>query len=306
MSLSNLLTIGNRKPSDRRRPRVFRPALYPTLEGLEQRTVLSAAAASAVMAAPVAMQSPLQITGAHITQLVATSANTLTATVDLTGNLITKAGVTPFTLPNLTVPITLTSLGQSSDGCPILHLALEIPDLNLLGLHLQLDNCNNGPVTVDVTAIPSGQDGGGLLGDVLCGVSNLLGTTDGLLNLNLTSPVSGFTGTAADALSQAFNTVLGSLAAGGGGGSMGGGGDQAPAGTCELVNLHLGEIDLNVLGLRVQTSEICLLAYADPNGGLLGDLLCSLNNLLNNNGNNAHAAQVLLRNLSRLNILQLA
>jgi len=298
MNLSNLLINGSRKPSDRRRPRVFRPALYPSVEGLEQRTVLSAA--SAVMAAPAATQSPLEITNATVTNLAVTGANTLTATASLAGNLITKAGTTPFTLPNLTVPITLTSVGKTADGCPILHLSLQIPDLNLLGLHLQLDNCNNGPVTVDITAIPSAKTGGGLLGDLLCGVSNLLNGTGGLLNLG------GQTGAVTGALTQALNGVIGSLAAGGGGGGGTTGGDQAPAGTCELVNLHLGAIHLDVLGLDVQTSQICLLAYADPNGGLLGSLLCSLDNLLNNNGNNAHASQVLVRNIDRLNLLQLA
>src|SRR3954470_1571043 len=132
MNFSNLLINGSRKPSDRRRPRVFRPALYPSVEGLEQRTVLSAA--SAVMAAPMVMQSPLQITNAAVTNLAVTGANTLTATVNLAGNLITKAGATHFTLPNLTVPITLAPGGTTADGCPILHLSLQIPDLNLLGL----------------------------------------------------------------------------------------------------------------------------------------------------------------------------
>ena len=69
---------------------------------------------------------------------------------------------------------------------------MQIPDLNVLGLHVRLDNCNNGPVTVDITAIPSTQPGGGLLGDLLCGVDNLLTGTGGLLNLGgLTEPVTG-------------------------------------------------------------------------------------------------------------------
>jgi hypothetical protein len=55
--------------------------------------------------------------------------------------------------------------------CEILSLSLGPLDLNLLGLRVELDDCANGPVTLDITAIP----GGGLLGDLLCGVSNLLG-----------------------------------------------------------------------------------------------------------------------------------
>ena len=54
--------------------------------------------------------------------------------------------------------------------CSVLSLSLGPLDLNLLGLRVQLTNCAGGPVTVDITAIP----GGGLLGDLLCGLSNLL------------------------------------------------------------------------------------------------------------------------------------
>lgn len=46
---------------------------------------------------------------------------------------------------------------------PRLSLALGPLDLNLLGLRVELDDCDGGPVTVDITAIP-----GGLLGDLLC------------------------------------------------------------------------------------------------------------------------------------------
>jgi len=64
----------------------------------------------------------------------------------------------------------------------ILHLALGPVDLNLLGLEVHLDNCNNGPVTVDITA----QSGPGkLLGNLLGGLSHLLdgnAATQGLLN----------------------------------------------------------------------------------------------------------------------------
>jgi len=53
----------------------------------------------------------------------------------------------------------------------ILHLALGPVDLNLLGLRVGLDNCHNGPVTVDITAQPGP---GNLLGNLLGGVAHLL------------------------------------------------------------------------------------------------------------------------------------
>jgi len=54
-----------------------------------------------------------------------------------------------------------------------------------------------------------------------------------------------------------------------------------PPGVCPVLDLRLGPINLDLLGLVVQTSPICLQITATPGGGLLGDLLCSLGNLLN-------------------------
>jgi len=57
-----------------------------------------------------------------------------------------------------------------SATCNVLSLAIGPLDLNLLGLRVELDDCDNGPVTVDITADPAG----GLLGGLLCAVANLL------------------------------------------------------------------------------------------------------------------------------------
>jgi len=48
------------------------------------------------------------------------------------------------------------------------------------------------------------------------------------------------------------------------------------AGTVPVLNLHVGALDLNLLGLGVQTSDICLDITATPGSGLLGDLLGGL------------------------------
>ncbi|ULE33781.1 hypothetical protein [Mycobacterium sp. IDR2000157661] len=47
-------------------------------------------------------------------------------------------------------------------------------------------------------------------------------------------------------------------------------------GTCEVLSLILGPLDLQLLGLRVQLNQVELLITAIPGGGLLGDLLCAL------------------------------
>jgi|SoiMethySBSTD1v2_1073268.scaffolds.fasta_scaffold1090357_2 hypothetical protein len=54
-------------------------------------------------------------------------------------------------------------------ACPVLTLTLGPLDLNLLGLRVQLNQLN-----LRITAIPSTLPGGGLLGDLLCGIANLL------------------------------------------------------------------------------------------------------------------------------------
>jgi len=58
--------------------------------------------------------------------------------------------------------------------------------------------------------------------------------------------------------------------------------------SCQVLNLTLQPISLNLLGLNVRTSLINVRIDATPSrfpgGGLLGDLLCSITNLLNPGG----------------------
>lgn len=58
----------------------------------------------------------------------------------------------------------------------------------------------------------------------------------------------------------------------------------AIAAACPILHLVIGPIDLNVLGLVVTTNQIVLDITAVPGAGnLLGNLLCDVANLLNNN-----------------------
>ena len=56
--------------------------------------------------------------------------------------------------------------------------------------------------------------------------------------------------------------------------------NQPPGLACPILDLTLGPIELNLLGLVVETSPICLQITAVP-GALLGDLLCNIGTLLN-------------------------
>jgi hypothetical protein len=66
------------------------------------------------------------------------------------------------------------------------------------------------------------------------------------------------------------------------------------AGSCQILNLVLGPLDLNLLGLTIHLNQVVLNITAVPGAGnLLGNLLCAVANLLNGGG----ALQTLLNNL---------
>lgn len=102
------------------------------------------------------------------------------------GTLTGKAGQRTVNRNNVAIPVKIGSAaaGGAKDAavCPILHLVLGPLNLNLLGLHVHLNQ-----VVLDITAV-SGN--GNLLGNLLCSVSNLLNTgglplsqVTGLLNI---------------------------------------------------------------------------------------------------------------------------
>jgi hypothetical protein len=49
-------------------------------------------------------------------------------------------------------------------------------------------------------------------------------------------------------------------------------------GPCQVLDLVLGPLHLDLLGLIVDLNQVHLQITADPNGGLLGSLLCSVTN----------------------------
>jgi hypothetical protein len=56
----------------------------------------------------------------------------------------------------------------------------------------------------------------------------------------------------------------------------------ASTATCEILNLVLGPLDLNLLGLQVHLNQVVLNITAVPGAGnLLGNLLCAIAGLLN-------------------------
>jgi len=160
----------------------------------------------------------------------------------------------------------------------ILNLHIEDIHLNLLGLHV-----DTSPICLDVTA----HGGEGLLGDLLSGLGNGLNLGDtldlgGILD-KLGNDATAFLGGVDSLLDQVFSQPLDVT------GLLGGhqGGDA-----CNILNLELGPIDLNLLGLEVALTNcddpqapITVDVTAQQGEGLLGDLLCGLTGGLNVGGN---------------------
>ncbi|MDF2093662.1 hypothetical protein P0Y31_15020 [Knoellia sp. 3-2P3] len=56
-------------------------------------------------------------------------------------------------------------------------------------------------------------------------------------------------------------------------------------GTCDILNLDLGPLDLNLLGLQIDLAPVVLdITTAQGAGNLLGNLVCAVAGLLDGNG----------------------
>jgi len=75
----------------------------------------------------------------------------------------------------------------------------------------------------------------------------------------------------------------------------------AASGTCAILHLTLGPIDLNLLGLVVHTNQIVLNIDAQSGpGNLLGNLLCTVAHLLDGNASGNAVANLLNKVLGQL------
>jgi hypothetical protein len=142
---------------------------------------------------------------------------------------------------------------QANRTCPVLFLSIQKLSLVLLGLHVDLDK-----VVLTITA----NSNGGVLGSLFCSIARskvkLLQST-GVLN-----KVAAQSGLASTGLNFAVPVAGTKTAA------------AAQAATCQVLDLVLGPVNLNLLGLMVNLNQIHLSITADPTGGVLGSLFCSL------------------------------
>ncbi len=261
MYLLNLFSTQGLLPSRKasaRRPRV-KPArdrcFRPCMEEFEGRWVPAAPVFSAAQVAHAAADpSNITITGVNLTNLQVVN-GILQATGTVTGTL---AGA-PFTTG---ATLALTPVTNSATTCAVLSLDLQPIHISLLGLHV-----DTSAICLDVTAT----EGGGLLGNLLCSISN-----GGLGGLGIpTIPLGSTLTTLEGDLTSLLNGVLNSTPA------APGQGNTVCTGQCEVLDLTLGPLNLSLLGVNVSLDncnngavEVCISATA--NQGLLGSLLCSL------------------------------
>ena len=106
------------------------------------------------------------------------------------GTLKGKLGGKQVRRGNVKMPVDTTKLGDTNTAtaaqgqtCTVLHLVLGPVNLNLLGLHVTLGGGAqaNQPIVLDITAVR----GEGLLGDLLCGLTDSLGGQLGQISQQL-------------------------------------------------------------------------------------------------------------------------
>ncbi len=206
-----------------------------------------------------------------------------------------------------------TIVGDTSGKgkCAILNLDLGPLDLDLLGLTVDLSE-----VELDIAAV---RGPGKLLGNLLCQLTRLLDSPADIINRQLTRinsiigtglenvavtgvlPEGGtFTGfLTLDSLAVdndgnlVISALLNGIATGNGltttvlnqtfttTGTLDGSNSSGKGKKCEILTLDLGPINLDLLGLQVDLSEVMLdLGATTGSGKLLGNLLCGLTRAL--------------------------
>ena len=158
-------------------------------------------------------------------------------------------------------------LAAATTICPVLTLDLQQLDLNLLGLQVHADR-----IFLTIKA----DSEGGLLGNLLCGLSKSGKLTTQAAQLNWAVRKSGLA-----VAGTGFTVSVAPV------GTSDSGGTSAispyaatsaivPLTLCPVLELTLGPLDANLLGLIVHLDQVHLTITADSEGGILGSLFCSV------------------------------
>jgi hypothetical protein len=178
-----------------------------------------------------------------------------------TGRYIPATGATTSSRQQFKASVAVRGrrLAAAQSICPVLELTIQQLDLNLLGALVHLDK-----VHLLITA----DSEGGLLGDLLCKLSKQGKLTSKTNQLTWAAKKSG--------LATNGTGVVVALQSAGSGGAGSTPKAVRPFDICPVLDLTLGPVDLNLLGLVVHLDTVHLTINADSEGGVLGSLLCSL------------------------------
>ena len=136
--------------------------------------------------------------------------------------------------------------------CPVLTLQIDQISLDLLGLHVDVSKL--------ILTVTANKDGGAL-GKLFCSLSQAQLTTNATASKLTSAAHSGGLATKG----VGFGVPTRSL-------------QSIGPGPCSIVDLLLGPLHLDLLGLVVDLNQVHLQITAAPDGGILGSLLCSLTN----------------------------
>jgi hypothetical protein len=154
------------------------------------------------------------------------------------------------------LPTTVTKkvrLSVAKKGsCKVLTLVLDQLDLTLLGLNVHLDK-----VDLRVT----GQGRGGVLGSLFCSLANARVKAS---RAKAASRVNSELRRSGTLRPLGVTVPVTAVAA------------QVP--TCEVLDLVVGPLNVDLLGLIVDLKRVHLTITATPGGGILGNLFCGLAN----------------------------
>jgi len=212
--------------------------------GLLAANVTAASASTAVTATAQTPQGRLAVR-VTVDRFYATAAGTKAA-----GNA--TATLTPIGQHPTTISKRVTLAAANSGSCTVLTLNLEELNLALLGLNVHLEK-----VVLHVT----GQPHGGVLGSLFCSLAHAkvkAARVAAAARLNRTIHRHGVVRPISFEVNIHATT--------------------AAAGECPVLDLILGPLNLDLLGLVVDLNKVHLTITANPTGGVLGTLFCSLAN----------------------------
>ncbi len=226
----------------------LRPVLLilMAVAGLATAGVMSAGASASAGRAPSTRSGRLAV-GVQVMRFY-TAGRSLKATGLVTARLTDNTGRTQ------TVKTMVALSASTGGGCRVLHLDLKELTLTLLGLRAHLDR-----VILDVT----GNAQGGVLGSLFCKLAKAkVASAARIADAHaLTAAVQRQRGHIVRFSAYIHPAVTASTAAGT---------------VCPVLDLVVGPLDLQLLGLQVDLNRVHLNVTATRGAGALGDLFCQL------------------------------